>query len=97
MRPHVLWFDEYYNEEQYRFDSALAAINAADALIVVGTTGTTSLPAHLLRIAQSRGLVIVDINPNDNPFARAADAGPGAWLATSATEGMKAVLDALQV
>ena len=95
MRPHVLWFDEYYNEEQYRFDSALAAINAADALIVVGTTGTTSLPAHLLHVAQTRGLVIVDINPNDNPFARAAQTGPGAWLAMSATEGVNAVLDAL--
>ena len=95
MRPHVLWFDEYYNEEQYRFDSALAAIHAADALIVVGTTGATSLPAHLLQVAQARKVAIVDINPADNPFARAARTGPGAWLAMSATEGMEAVLGAL--
>jgi NAD-dependent deacetylase len=96
MRPHVLWFDEYYNEQHYRFESAVEAMNSADALIVAGTTGTTSLPAHMLQIAQMKRLVIVDINPNDNPFARAALNGPGTWLNTSATEGMALLLDELQ-
>lgn len=91
MRPHVLWFDESYDEDNYRFESAVAAMADAEALIVVGTTGATSLPAHMLQIAKMRGIFVVDINPEDNPFARAAVRGPGAWLQTPATEGMRRV------
>ncbi len=89
MRPHVLWFDECYDEENYRFDSAMSAISKADVLVVVGTTGTTSLPAHMLQVATMRGIPVVDINPEDNPFARAAMRGPGLWLQCSATQGME--------
>jgi NAD-dependent deacetylase len=95
MRPHVLWFDECYDEELYRFESAIAATHQADALIVVGTTGTTSLPAHMLQIAQMSGTPVFDINPNDNPFARVALNGSGAWLNQSATAGMAEVVAAI--
>ena len=95
MRPHVLWFDECYNEEHYRFESAAAAASAASLLLVVGTTGTTSLPAHILQIARMRDIPVIDINPHDNPFARAAMSGSGTWLRMSATEGMDAILQAL--
>jgi NAD-dependent deacetylase len=97
MRPHVLWFDECYDENNYRFESAVEAASTADALLVVGTTGTTSLPAHMLQIAKARGLPVVDINPNDNPFAHAAIAGPGTWVQSSATAGMSSVLSALSI
>ena len=66
-------------------------MNEADALVVIGTTGATSLPAHMLHMAQSRGLPIYDINPDDNPFARAAERGTGEWLQTTATEGVVAL------
>lgn len=95
MRPHVLWFDECYDEEHYRFESAIAVTHQADALIVVGTTGTTSLPAHMLQIAQTNGVPVIDINPNDNPFARVALNGSGTWLNQSATTGMADVVDAI--
>ena len=94
MRPHVLWFDEYYDEELYRFESAIRATENADALIVVGTTGTTSLPAHMLAIAQHKGMVLVDINPAPNPFAEAATQTQGGWLRSSATDGMTAIMSA---
>ena len=77
MRPHVLWFDECYDENHYRIDSTVKAMNEADALVVIGTTGATSLPAHMLQMAQSRGVPMYDINPDDNPFARVAARGPG--------------------
>jgi NAD-dependent deacetylase len=96
MRPHVLWFDECYDESNYRFESAVASMADAEALIVVGTTGTTSLPAHMLQIAVMRGMFIVDINPEDNPFAQAAVGGPGTWLQQSATEGLMRVRCALE-
>ena len=96
MRPHVLWFDECYDESNYRFESAVSSMADAEALIVVGTTGTTSLPAHMLQIAVMRGMFIVDINPEDNPFAQAAVGGPGTWLQQSATEGLMRVRCALE-
>src|SRR5512139_3174250 len=37
MRPHVLWFDEYYDEEWFRFSSSLRAAEEAALLVVVGT------------------------------------------------------------
>jgi NAD-dependent deacetylase len=39
-RPHVLWFDESYDEERFRFESSLAAVEQAALLIVVGTSGS---------------------------------------------------------
>lgn len=94
-RPHVLWFDECYDEATYRFDSTIRAGSEADALIVIGTTGATTLPAHLLQIAQSRSIPIVDINPDDNPFAHAAERSQGGWLKCPATEGLSILAEAI--
>ena len=74
LRPHVLWFDEYYDEHYYRQDSALRAVDKAALLLVVGTTGATSLPMHLGERALARGLTIVDVNPEPNPFSKLATA-----------------------
>ena len=73
-RPHVLLFDECYNEAHYRFDSALAAAAHTDLLIVVGTSGAANLPNQVARTVFRRGGAIVDVNPNDNPFAELARA-----------------------
>jgi NAD-dependent deacetylase len=87
LRPHVLWFDEYYDEENYRADSALEAARRAALLLVVGTSGATNLPAQIGELAWRLGTPIVDVNPDDNPFAALAARrgvalrGPaGAWL-----------------
>jgi NAD-dependent deacetylase len=74
MRPHVLWFDESYDEEHYRYESALAAAARAALLIVVGTAGATSLPQRIGEIVVARGAAIVDLNVEDNPFANWARA-----------------------
>ena len=70
-------------------------MNKADALVVVGTTGATSLPAHMLRMAMTRGIPVFDINPDPNPFAQVALQGPGAWLQTTATDGMAQIQAAI--
>ncbi len=95
LRPHVLWFDECYDEATYRFDSTIRAGAEADALVVVGTTGATTLPAKLLQIAQLRGIPVVDINPDDNPFARVAERSPGGWLRGPATTWLPTIADAV--
>ena len=63
--------------------------------MVVGTTGATTLPAKLLQIAQLRGIPVVDINPDDNPFARVAERSPGGWLRGPATTWLPTIADAV--
>ncbi len=73
LRPHVLWFDEYYDEENYRMDSALRAAGAAQLLLVVGTSGATNLPMQIGRIAYERCIAMIDVDPEPNPFAELAE------------------------
>jgi NAD-dependent deacetylase len=77
-RPHVLWFDEFYNERFYRAESAVQWATRSDLLIVVGTAGATTLPIQIGRIvAQNPEAVLVDVNPNPNPFRDLARTHPG--------------------
>ena len=71
-RPHVLWFDESYDEELFRFESAMAAGLSASMLVVIGTSGATTLPTHLVNIAVHREIPLVVVGPDDSPFTRAA-------------------------
>jgi NAD-dependent deacetylase len=69
LRPHVLWFDECYDEENYRMNTALRAAARADLLLVVGTSGATNLPMQIGELAWRRGIALVDVNPEENPFS----------------------------
>jgi NAD-dependent deacetylase len=96
LRPHVLWFDEYYDEENYRMDSALRAASAADLLLVVGTSGATNLPMEIGRVVFQRGAALVDVNPEENPFAGLARAATNGFFARgSACERLPAITRAL--
>jgi NAD-dependent deacetylase len=76
LRPHVLWFDEYYDEENYRADSALRAAARADLLLVVGTSGATNLPMQIGQLCARTGAAIIDVNPEPNPFTELASRVP---------------------
>jgi NAD-dependent deacetylase len=80
LRPHVLWFDESYNEENYKFNSSIDAATSADMLLVVGTSGATNLPMQVGAIAAQKGAVIIDINPDFNPFSAIATKNGGFFL-----------------
>ncbi len=81
LRPHVLWFDEYYDEEYSRFDSSMARAATTDLLIVVGTSGATALPNNIVTMVYQQGKTIIDINPEKNPFSELASASPdGAYI-----------------
>lgn len=75
-RPHVLWFDEYYDEALFRFESSLRAVRAASLLVVIGTSGATNLPTQMCQTAASRGIPMIVIDPEDTPFVRMALASP---------------------
>lgn len=68
LRPHVLWFDESYNESLYRLDSSLEVARRTRLLIVVGTSGGTNLPNQIVHTVHHNGGAIIDINTAANPF-----------------------------
>ncbi len=76
-RPHVLWFDETYNEEFYRFESSLNTAMKTDVLLVVGTSGTTNLPNHVVHTVINQGGFVVDINIEANIFGNLAKTNNG--------------------
>jgi NAD-dependent deacetylase len=71
-RPHVLWFDEIYNEQHYRYHSTLRVAGETELLIVVGTSGATNLPNQVVWEVMNHGGIIVDINIEENPFSHLA-------------------------
>ncbi|HVW30155.1 MAG TPA: Sir2 family NAD-dependent protein deacetylase [Polyangiaceae bacterium] len=85
-RPHVLWFDEYYDEERFRFESSLRAVDRAAVLAVIGTSGATNLPTQMCHRAAQRGakLIVVDTEPTS--FSALAESGSGEFLRGAATE-----------
>ncbi len=95
-RPHILWFDECYDEVLYRADSAMRAAATCDLFITIGTSGAAALPMHATAEAANAGAAIVDINPNDNPFASfARDSARGHWARSSAGALVPAIVDQL--
>jgi NAD-dependent deacetylase len=95
-RPHVLWFDETYNEVHYRFRSALEAAAATGVLIVVGTSGATNLPNQVARLAKSNGALVIDINIAPNVFSRLALTQPaGFFIQQPGATALPALVQAL--
>jgi NAD-dependent deacetylase len=96
-RPHILWFDEAYEESLHRSESAMARASRAGLLITVGSSGATNLPLHAVAAAARNGAVLLDINPNANPFSEFAQGYErGAWLAGSSSEWLPRVVSAIR-
>lgn len=70
LRPHVLWFDEMYNEKYYKLDSSLRVAKETGLLIIVGTSGATNLPRRIVESALQRGSIVLDINLNLDYFGK---------------------------
>lgn len=72
LRPHVLWFDEYYNEKHYKIDSCMRVAKETGLLLTIGTSGATTLPMLVTESVLSKQGMLVDINPNANAFSELA-------------------------
>lgn len=97
LRPHVLWFDECYDEEHFRFESSLRAARSASLLLVVGTSGATNLPDRIVRTVHARQRPILVVDPEGGAFADlAAEVTGGAHFRATATRGVCEVVDALR-
>lgn len=77
-RPHVLWFDETYDEPKFFFDTSRQLASQASLLVVVGTSAQTNLPWQVVTLAARAGATIIDINVEDNPFGDIAARSGGA-------------------
>jgi NAD-dependent deacetylase len=91
-RPHVLWFDECYDEDHYRFDSSIRAAVEADLLLTVGTSGATNLPMQVGRIAAERGAILLDVNPSRNPFSEMAERAGGFFCSGTSGEWLPRIV-----
>jgi NAD-dependent deacetylase len=68
LRPHVLWFDEAYNEHYFHLHSVLQIARRTQLLIVVGTSAQTNLPNQIVSEVYRHGGIIIDVNIAQNPF-----------------------------
>lgn len=96
MRPHVLWFDEYYEERHYRSDSALQALERSEMLLVIGTSGATTLPAMAVEHALRSGMAIIEINTEPSAFTAAIQASArGRFIQQPATAALPRLVERL--
>lgn len=89
-RPHVLWFDEFYDEENYGFASAQRAVANASLCITAGTSGGIPVAERLAGIAARAGAILIDVNTRDSRLRRLA-VRRGAFIEGPATTAMRAI------
>jgi len=95
-RPHVLFFDETYDEALFRFESSLRAAASAAMVVVIGTSGATNLPTMVVEIAAQRGIPLICINQEASPFTELAQRVPeGEVLLGQASEHLSTLLACL--
>ena len=71
-RPHVLWFDESYDEPRFFLDTSRRLAARAALLVVAGTSAQTNLPWQVVTLALRAGATVIDVNVEDNPFGEIA-------------------------
>lgn len=96
-RPHLLWFDEPYQEELYGSATVRRLAQRVDLLVTVGTSAATTLPQAIVNLVSGRGSLHIDINPEQNPFSHNAQSHGGLWLQANATQGLGELLQVLQL
>jgi len=84
-RPHVLWFDESYDEPLFHLDTVRSLARRASLLVIAGTSASTNLPWQVVQLAHRAGAVLVDVNVEDNPFGEIAARSGGIVRGPAAT------------
>ena len=94
LRPHVLWFDESYDDRFFPLDGVFDAIKQANLVLTVGTSGGTNLPWLVAKAAKEAGSLLLDINPEPSPFVTQSDDTKA--VAGGAEEVLPLLADCLQ-
>lgn len=79
VRPGVVWFGEILPELPWR--ASVEAVEQADVVLVVGTSGLVYPAAELPQIARRNGATVVEINPQPSALTAQVDLH---WRATAA-------------
>ncbi|MFC1959964.1 NAD-dependent deacetylase [Chloroflexota bacterium] len=90
VRPAVVWFGEILPEGA--LTRAMAAIELADVVLVVGTSGMVEPAASLPRLARQSGATLVEVNPQASQITRWADvwlAGPSGVVLPQVVESIR--------
>ena len=75
LRAHALFFDEYYDEhDDYQLERVLAAAEAADLTLFVGTSLAVGITALIVRAALARQAPILVVDPAHRPLVAALPA-----------------------
>lgn len=90
IRPGTVWFGEPLPETEWA--AAVKAVESADLVLVVGTSGVVFPFAGLPAMARSTGATVVEINPVETEISDMADFR---WRATAAI-GLPALVDSLR-
>jgi NAD-dependent deacetylase len=70
MRPHILWFDEYYQEhDDYQFVRVLDILQRTDFVLFVGTSFSVGIAQMFLQAVRQRRVPAFSIDPAGNPLA----------------------------
>lgn len=69
LRPHVLWFDEAYNEKFFKKESVLRISKETGILFILGTSGETTLPQTVAKNVLAKSGMVVDINIAESYFS----------------------------
>lgn len=95
-RPHVLFFDEFYDEENYQIATAQRAVAGATLCITVGTSGGVPIAERLAGIADRSGATLIDVNPDNNALRRLAFETGGFAITQDASVGLPRIIEAVQ-
>jgi NAD-dependent deacetylase len=68
LRPHVLWFDESYDEKYYKLNSVLRVAANTGILFILGTSGATTLPRIVTRDVLANNGFVVEVNIDSGYF-----------------------------
>ena len=64
-RPHVLWFDECYDDhDAYQFSLAMRAFEEADLFLCSGTSFSVGITSSAIYEAESRGVEMWSVDPS---------------------------------
>jgi NAD-dependent deacetylase len=68
IRPDIVWFGESLPQDTWRH--AVEATQAADVMMVVGTSAIVYPAAGLPELALARGTAVIEVNPEPTPLTR---------------------------
>ena len=67
MRPHILWFDEYYDGHiDYQMEQAQSVLETCDVMIFIGTSFSVGITDIALRVLLARSVPFWVINNEPN-------------------------------